>query len=131
MALDDESLDFDLVASGLRADATDLNTFVEVLAAKLETALPSATQVKRVKQGFRGPKLVSDISVEAGGSRLELHRRGDAVEARRAKTSGGIVLKSEQMDIDDWLGVLTEILQVQAQRSAQTRQALARLLDTT
>lgn len=129
MALDDGSLDFDLLAASLRADATDLHAFIDVIAAKLESALPGSTSVKRAKQGFRGPKLVSEVAVEAGGQRLELHRRGDSLESMRARTSGGIVLKREQLSIDEWLQSLTEMLEAEAQRSSQTRQALGRLLD--
>jgi hypothetical protein len=127
---DDDSLDFDLIAASLRADASDLNAFIETIATKLESALPGGVRIKRVKQGFRGPKLVSEISVEAGGERLDLRRNGAAVDALRAKISGGIVLRTERIDIDAWLGSLGQILAVEAQRSLQTRQALARLLDT-
>jgi hypothetical protein len=130
MAVDDD-IDFDLLAAALRADSTDLRAFMEVMATKLEAALPGATQVTRQKASFRGPKVVREIVVSAGGARLLLRRQGDAVVAMQARVSGGITLKTEEMDIDHWLGSLTEILGTEAQRSLQTRQALARLLDTT
>jgi hypothetical protein len=129
MAIDDDSLDFDLLAASLRADATDLHAFIDVIATKMEAALPGATSVKRVKQGFRGPKIVVEVAVEAGGERLELHRQGDALESMRAKTSGGIVLKRERLDINQWLESLAQMLAVEAKRSQLTREALGRLLD--
>lgn len=129
MAIDDDSLDFDLLAASLRADATDLSTFIEALAAKLETALPAAVQVKRGREGLRGPKLVKEIVVQTGDVRLELRRQGHGIESLRARTSGGIVLKTERLDIDAWLETLTQILEVESQRSQLTRQALARLLE--
>jgi hypothetical protein len=125
----DPDLDFDLVAASLRADATDVNTFVEALAVKLEATLGRAVEVKRVKSGFRGPKEVREIAITAGGDRLDLRRQGNLVETIRARTSGGIVIKTERMDIDEWLQALARILGVESQRSAQTRQALERLLD--
>lgn len=121
-------LDLDLVASALRADLSDIAAFVEGLATRLETALPGSVTVKRVKSGFRGPKLVSEISYDGGGERLELHRRGDDVRVLRAKTSGGIVLKTEEVDIETWLTDLTQLVAVQAERSERTRQALQRLV---
>ncbi len=123
-------LDIDLLAASLRADASDLHAFMEVIATKLEATLPGGVQIRRARQGFRGPKLVTDIAVEVGGDRLELRRNGAAIESLRAKTSGGIVLKTERLGIDEWLGTLAQMLGAEAQRSQQTRQALGRLLDT-
>jgi hypothetical protein len=122
------SLDLDLLAAALRADLSDIAAFVEGLAARLEQALPGAVIVKRAKRGLRGPKLVTEIAVETGGERLELKRVGNDVRAVRAKSSGGIVLKTETIDIDTWLSALTAAVAAQAERSERTRQALQQLV---
>jgi hypothetical protein len=127
-AEENSSTDLDLVAAALRADLSDISAFVEGLAARLEQALPGFVEVKRVKQGFRGPKLVSEISVETGGVRLSLTREGSRVKTVRAKSSGGIVLKTEVLDIDTWLSALTAAVAEQAQRSERTRLALQQLV---
>jgi hypothetical protein len=75
-----------------------------------------------------GPKLVRKIGIGTAGARLELQRDGDAIHAQRARVSGGIVLKREEMDLDDWLHALGRALAVEAERSERTRQALERLL---
>lgn len=133
MALDDadqaQSADIDLIAASLRADATDVSTFVEALAVKLEEAIPDVVRVERRREGLRGPKLVRRIALDAGGRRLELLRSGADVEARCSRLSGGIVLKSETVDVDAWLTALGEVLAEQARRSQITRQALERLLN--
>ena len=98
------------------------------LLARLEQALPGAVIVKRAKRGLRGPKLVTEIAVDSGGERLELKRVGDDVTAVRAKSSGGIVLKTETIDIDTWLSALTTAVAAQAERSERTRQALQQLV---
>jgi hypothetical protein len=123
-----QSLDLDLLASALRADLSDIAAFVEGLAARLELALPGSVKVKRTKQGFRGPKLVTEISYDGGGERLELRRNGDDVRVVRAKSSGGIVLKTEEIDIDTWLTALTQAVASQAERSERTRQALQQIV---
>ena len=129
MGTDDaQGMELDLLAASLRADLTDLNAFVEGLAVKLEEALPAVVKVERVKQGFRGPKLVRRIAVDAGGDRLELRRDGSRVETLRARTSGGIVLKTEAVDVDSWLEAISAAIAAEAQRSERTRQALQRLL---
>jgi len=128
MANDDESVDLDLLAASLRADAGDVGAFVESLAVKLEEAIPQRVRVDRRRAGFRGPKLVNQIVVDLGDQRLELRAGSGSLETRRAKLSGGIVLKSEQLDTDAWLEALGGALAAEARRSATTRQALQRLL---
>ena len=124
-----DSLELDLLAASLRADLGDIAAFVEGLAVKLEESLPGVVQVERVKQGFRGPKLVRRIAVNAGsGERLELRREGDRVQTLTARTSGGIVLKTEAVDIETWLSTLTTLIAAEAGRNEKTRQALERLL---
>lgn len=122
-------VDIDLVAASLRADASDVGAFVESLAAKLEEVLPGRVRVERARRGVFGPKLVRKIAVGTGAERLDLVRGdGDSVECRRATVSGGIVIKNEVLDIDMWLEAVGGALAAEAQRSAQTRQALERLL---
>jgi len=130
MALDrpDPGLDIELVTASLRADASDLGTFVEALAVKLEQALPNGVRVDRRGSLF-GAKKVREISVDAGDTRLRLDRDGAAVNTSRARLSGGIVLKTEQVDIDEWLHELGRTLTEQAQRSSATREALERMLN--
>ncbi len=124
-------IDLDLLAASLRADAGDVGTFVESLAAKLEEALPGRVMVQRARRGLMGPKAVRAISLDAGDERLELVRGdGDAIETRRARISGGIVLKTEALDTNAWLAALGDALTVEAQRNERTRQALERLLTT-
>jgi hypothetical protein len=122
------STDLDLVAAALRADLSDISAFVEGLAARLEQALPGLVEVKRAKQGFRGPKLVTEISVDTDDGRLSLQRDGGQVRTVRAKSSGGIVLKTEKLDIDAWLAALRAEVAEQAQRSERTRLALQQLV---
>jgi hypothetical protein len=123
-----EAPDLDLVAAALRADLTDISAFVEGLATRLELALPGIAEVKRTKSGFRGPKLVSDIVVQTGGDRLQLHRDGGQVQCSRCRVSGGITIKTEALDVDAWLSALSVAVAEQAQRSERTRLALQQIV---
>jgi hypothetical protein len=67
--------------------------------------------------------------VDAGGQRLELRAGEGAVQTYCSRLSGGIVLKTEQVDTDTWLHALGGALAAQAQLSQSTRQALERLLN--
>ena len=124
-----DSLELDLLASSLRADSSDVRAFIEGLAVKLEEAIPGLVRVQRARSGLRGPKLVRLIAVDAGGDRLELTcEGGDRVQARRAHVSGGITLKPDALDIDEWMHALPQALGREAGRREQIRQARERLL---
>jgi hypothetical protein len=128
MADHDAPLDIDTIAATLRADSSDVGVFVETLAAKLEEAVPGRVRVERRRDGMFGPKVVRRISLDGGDQRLELRSDGGAIETVCARVSGGIVLKSEPLPVDDWLAALGAILAAEAERNATTRQALERLL---
>jgi hypothetical protein len=85
-------------------------------------------QVKRSRSGLRGPKLVAEIAVQTGDERLQLKRDGGLVQAVRARISGGIVIKTEVVDVDSWLSALSLAVAQQAQRSERTRLALQQLV---
>ncbi len=128
---EDPGQDFDLSAAGLRADGGDLRISVEVLAGKLEESLPGMTQVRRRGGGLlgRGPKRVSELQVELGDTRFQLAVRDEQLECSREKQVGGISIKREPLDPATWVGALTDELRSEAERSAQARTALSKLLD--
>ena len=132
MAADEDpatGVDIDMLAASLRADAGDLGSFVEVLAVKLEEAVPGAVRVERRREGMFGPKRVRRIALDAGGQRLELRAADGRVQTLCSRLSGGIVIKNEELGTDDWLRALGEALAVQARSSTTTRQALERMLN--
>jgi hypothetical protein len=122
--------DFDLAAAGLRADGEDLRVSLEVLASKLEQSLPGRAQVQRRGGGLlgRGPKHVRLVKVELGEMRYQLTLAGDRVEGFRERQVGGIAIKRETLDPQEWVTALAADLRSEAERSAEARAALARLL---
>ncbi|HLH13545.1 MAG TPA: hypothetical protein VKV16_02060, partial [Solirubrobacteraceae bacterium] len=64
---------FDLAAAGLRGERSDLRMSVEVLASKLEEALPGRTRVQRSGGGLlrRGRRRVRSMEVQLAGNRYE------------------------------------------------------------
>lgn len=128
--LSDPDQDFELLASSLRADSGDLNTFLEVLASKFEGALPGRARIDYQGGGMlrRKAKAVRRIQVQLGDDHFELVREAGAVVAKRTKVVRGIALKSEELSLDGWVSELTRALLKQSESSAADRQALERLL---
>ena len=126
--IDRPVVDMDLLAASLRADSSDLRAFVEGLATKLEEAVPGRVRIDRRRSGMFGPKEVQSVAVDLGDRRLELRTERGTVQTRCSRLSGGIVLKNEVLETDEWLAALSEALAAEAKRSETTRKALERLL---
>jgi hypothetical protein len=121
---------FELVAASLRADATDLSAFVEALAVKLEGALPGGVRVERRGGGlFSREKRVRRISVSFDETRYDLEREDGTLRTSRRNEVRGIVIKSEPLDLDQWIEGLSRELAAQARESERARIALQRLLE--
>jgi hypothetical protein len=127
--LTDDEPDFELLAASLRADARDVDAFVEALGAKLEGALPARTRVVRKSARLLSKqKRVTSITVDLGEDRFVLERTRGVVETRHAHTVRGIVLKSETLELNDWIGSLVRAIARAADTSEHGRLALAQLL---
>ncbi len=125
-----EPLQVDLFAASLRADMTDLKAFMEALATKLEGALPMQTTLTRQNSLFSREHPVKEIAVTFGDFqyRLTRERQGSPLIAQRAKVVRGIVLKTEQIPVEQWIDELAQLLAQEAERSMQARMALERFL---
>jgi hypothetical protein len=121
---------FDLAAAGLRSDGTELRISVDVLASKLEQALPRNTRVNRSGGGLlgRGERRVRSLEVQLADNRYELAVGGAGVETSRQRQSGGITIKREQLEPGAWIAALSEDLREESGRSAEARAALEGLL---
>ncbi len=121
---------FDLDAAGLRADGRDLTAGVDVLAVKLEAALPSQCRVeRRARSLFDREKVVQAIEVRLGEARYSLRLQRGRVETSRDKEVRGVVIKRETLGLDEWVAGLEADLREQAETSAAARAALETLVE--
>jgi hypothetical protein len=124
-----ETPDFDLVAASLRADSSDLETFVEALATKLEASLPGHVKIERRGSRFvPGARPVRSISVPLGDSTLELEHDAGRVSCSRRAVVRGIALRTEELPLGDWIDALSAALVAEAGSSDSARAALEKLL---
>jgi hypothetical protein len=120
---------FELLSASLRASSGDLKMFVEVLAAKLEQALPGRVTVeRRPVRRFSKEKRVARIEVALRDNRYVAVAKDGSLETRCAKAVRGVVLKTELLPLDAWLEGLGRDLAVEAEASEQSRLALEQLL---
>ena len=117
---------FELLAASLRADARDLDGFFDALATKLASSFPESTKVDR--DGFRGRGRVHAVSVDLGDNRYAIERASGGARATRARSVRGIVLKNEELPLDEWIDELSRDLAESAEQSERGRLALERLL---
>jgi hypothetical protein len=125
-----EERNFDLSAASLRASSSDLRTFVDVLADKLDRALPGRVKVqRRAGRLLSKQKHVTAIALDLGETRYLLEAQGGVVETRCATAVRGIVLKSSVVSLDAWIDALLRELAKEAQTSEQARLALEQLVE--
>jgi hypothetical protein len=124
-----EPMRTELYAASLRADKADLTTFLDALAIKLEGSLPDYTMVSRQGSIFSRERTIKEVIVSLADHQYRIGRgKQGPLVAVRAHVVRGIVLKTEQIPVDQWIEELSEALAQLAGRSAQTRAALERFL---
>lgn len=120
--------DLDTVVASLRADASDITVFFQVLAAKLAGSMPGEVQLEREGGMFKKDHPVRRITVTAGDDVLEAELRHGTITAQHAHAVRGIRLRTEQLGFDAWLRRLVEVLSRQSQSSAAASAALRALV---
>lgn len=132
-----DELGFDMIAASLRSDASDLATFLDVLGGKLMATLPDNVEVEHPKKkGLFSRKdhsadefKAESITVVLGDERYLVKRDGKVgFKALIAHEVKGISLKTEELDIDEWIEKLSKALSAQAAKSEKARAALQALL---
>jgi hypothetical protein len=126
--MDDEQ-SFDLDAAGVRADGHELSVGLEVLAGKLEAALPAATHVeRRRKRMLSRDKVVESIEVRLDDCRYVIRAGRAGADAVREQEVRGVVIRREPLELGAWVGALESHLRELAGSSDRARAALERLL---
>jgi hypothetical protein len=123
------SSQFDLVAASLRADAVDLEAFVEALAVKLTESFPSRVRVERKGGRLRGKPRVRRLAVSLGDDEYEVTNDDGQVSCRRKVMVRGITLRSEQLPVEGFIDALSAELVAEAEKTESDRVALQRMLE--
>jgi hypothetical protein len=120
----DESFDLEMAAASLRADGSDVGILVKVLADQLGDALGSRLEVQRAGSRFRKSDKVRSIRITMDGDQFDAEVDGPILRCTIGHSSGGIRIRSEKVDVDEWLTRLLTVLKAEAANSQAVRQAL-------
>jgi hypothetical protein len=125
-AISDDT-DIDAIAAALRADTAESGTLLDVVALKLEDALPSLTEVDRYSSLGRNRGHVKRVQLTLGDKVFTLQRRHH-IEATVAHVVGGITLATDELDADVWLRDLIARMAELSADQTRIRQALDQLV---
>jgi hypothetical protein len=119
------------VAGALSSNyARDARTFLPLLAAVVEASMPEDTEVERKGRLFSKEKTVRKVTVICGQNSYEIEDPGNGrLEAKRIQTVRNIVLKREEMHIDEWLRALAAEIAERAKTNEAAFFALKNMLD--
>ena len=123
-----DSFDLDLAAASLHADARDVHFLLKLLARQLSDALGERLVVQRKGGLLKKSDQIRAVQISMGDDRFEAVVDGPTLSCTIGRVSGGIRIRSERVDIDEWLRRLLEALQTEAAHSSAAREALENIV---
>jgi hypothetical protein len=124
----DDGFDLELAVSALASNVTDVRIMLKQLVNVLASTLGARLVVERVGGVFRRSDEVKTIQVALGDDVLRAEVNGATVRCTIGHSSGGIRIRSEQVEIGAWIRRLLSALQAEASQSETTRLALENLM---
>jgi hypothetical protein len=119
-------MDMQMAAAALLANDKDVKMMLRVLGKNLQEIFGDRVEIVHVSGGLlhRQSEEVQSIIVHLDQDDYQAHLDGRSVRCSIGRSSGGIVIRNEQMPIEQWLYRLLAALQ---QESVNNQSALAAL----
>lgn len=124
----DDSFDLDLAAASLRADNSDVHILLKVLVDQLKDTLGERLRIERAGGRFRKSDAIKSVQITMGADHFEAVVDGTGLNCTVGHASGGIRIRSEQVDMETWMAKLLGALQTEAAHSQTARQALENIV---
>jgi hypothetical protein len=122
------SFDLEMAVSSLASNSTDVTIMMRLLVGELGATLGSRLVVERRGSRFRRSDELSSVQVTLGNDVLRADIDGASVRCTIGHSSGGIRIRSDQVDMATWLKHLLGALQKEAAQSETTRLALESIM---
>ncbi len=124
----DDGFNLDLAVSALASDSTDVRIMMKVLVNGLASTLGGRLVVERRGGLLRKSEEIRTVQVTLGEDVLRADIDGASVRCTIGHSSGGIRIRSDQVDMGTWLKRLLGALQAEAKQSESTRLALEKIM---
>ncbi len=120
--------DLEIAVSTLASNSGDVGLMLRLLARELADALGPRLVVERPGGFLRRSEEIRALQVDIDNDVLRAELSGGTVRCTIGHSSGGIRIRSEQVDMATWLKRLLGALQTEAARSETTRLALENIM---
>jgi hypothetical protein len=124
----DDGFDLDLAVSALASNSTDVRIMMKLLVNGLAATLGGRLTVERGGSRLRKSEEIKTVQVNLGNDVLRAEVDGASVRCTIGHSSGGIRIRSDQVDMGTWLKRLLGALQAEAAQSETTRLALENIM---
>jgi hypothetical protein len=128
MTADDASYDLSLAAATLRSNNGDVHALLTALCDELSDTLGERLDIQRAGGRFHKSDAISSVKIVLDGNQFEANVDGPALRCSVGHFSGGIRIRSESVDIEQWIVKLLEALKAEAAHSESARQALENIV---
>ncbi len=128
MTADDASYDLSLAAATLRSNSGDVHALLKALCDELSDTLGERLHVQRSGGKFHKSDAISSLQIALDGNLFEATIDGPVLRCSVGHVSGGIRIRNETVDIDQWILKLLEALKAEATHSESARQALENIV---
>lgn len=123
-----DSYDLTLAAAALRSNSSDVHLLLKALCDELADTLGNRLKVQRGSGRFRKSDTITAVEIAMAGDSFEATVDGSTVRCTIGHVSGGIRIRSESVDMDEWIIRLLKALQAEAAHSDAARQALENIV---
>jgi hypothetical protein len=124
----DDSYDLNLAAASLRSSSGDTHILLKALCTELADTLGERLHVDRAGGRLRKSGDIVAVRIGMGSDTFEAAVDGPLLKCSVGHFSGGIRIRSEPVDVDEWIVRLLGALQAEAAHSENARQALERIV---
>lgn len=123
-----DPLDLELATTALLADSHDVRNLLKLLARQLAGTLGDRVEVRREGGFLRKSEEVRSLKVHIGDDDFTAQVERGQVTTAVAHYSGGICIRTERVDTDQWLSRLLQELQKEAASNQASRMAIEGLV---
>jgi len=128
MAPLDDSYDLSLAAAALRSNSADVHALLKALCLELSDTLGERLRTQRGGGRRHKTDEISSVRITMANDEFEATIDGADLRCTIGHVSGGIRIRSEVVDMDQWIVRLLRSLQAEAAHSDAARLALENIV---